>query len=96
MMGIALWQVWRAPQRNKGALILFAVQLTLNVLWSILFFGLKSPGFALVDIVLLVATIAATARSFYRVRRLAGLLLVPYLLWTSFATLLNGAIWSMN
>ena len=96
MMAVALWQVWRSSKPKGLALKLFAAQLFLNVLWSILFFGLKSPGLALVDIVLLVLCIAATSRAFYRVRPVAGLLLLPYLLWTSFATVLNGAIWSLN
>jgi tryptophan-rich sensory protein len=74
----------------------FAVQLALNGLWSLLFFGMQSPGWAFVEILLLWAAIATTLVAFWRVELLAGALLVPYLLWVSFAVLLNGSIWMLN
>lgn len=75
---------------------LFALQLLLNAAWSWLFFGLHSPGAALVDVVLLWAAIVATMVAFWRCSTLAGILLIPYLLWVSFATVLNFAIWRLN
>jgi uncharacterized protein YbjT (DUF2867 family)/tryptophan-rich sensory protein len=98
LMAIAAWLVWRRTGWSAGrtALGLFALQLVLNVAWSGLFFTLRSPGFALVDIVLLWAAIAATLWSFGRVSTLAASLFVPYLLWVSYATALNWAIWKMN
>ncbi len=75
---------------------LYKTQLALNVLWSALFFGRRSPLAALVEIVVLWVAIALTIAAFARVSKPAALLLVPYLLWTSFAALLNGAIWKLN
>lgn len=97
MMGAASWLVWREraarrPEANR-ALSIYAVQLMLNVLWSVLFFGLRRPGLALVEIALLWLAILATLLAFRRVRALAAGLLVPYLLWTSFAAALNAGIW---
>jgi translocator protein len=95
MMGVAAWLVWKA--RDSGvALGIFAVQLALNMMWSLLFFGLKSPGAGLVCIVLLWAAIAATIVAFRRKSGVAALLLLPYLAWVSFATALNTAIVTLN
>ncbi len=98
MMAVAAWLVWRRTGRSTGrtALGLFAAQLALNAVWSPLFFSLHSPGIALVDILLLWAAIAATLWSFSRISALAASLLVPYLMWVSYATALNCAIWRMN
>ena len=98
MMGTAAWLVWRKLGWSRGAapLGIFAVQLALNAAWSPLFFGMRSPAAALVDIVLLWAALAATIVAFRRAVPLAGALLVPYLLWVSFATALNFAIWRLN
>ncbi|MDI3540154.1 MAG: translocator protein [Methanolobus sp.] len=74
----------------------FGVQLFLNFLWSVLFFGLRSPLLGLVDIVFLWLAIVATIWLFYRISRTAGLLLLPYLVWVSFASLLNYYIWLLN
>ena len=97
-MAIAAWLVWR--KRGIGAaklpLALFAIQLTLNSLWSVLFFGFQQPGMALIDILLLWCAILATLIAFWRHSTLAGLLLVPYLAWVSFAVALNWAIWRLN
>lgn len=98
LMAVAAWRVWRHlehPQR-RVALTLFFVQLALNALWSVLFFGLRSPGLALVEVVLLLGTIAATGLKFWRIDRVAGLLWLPYVAWVSFATLLNATIWWLN
>jgi tryptophan-rich sensory protein len=78
------------------ALALWGAQLALNGAWSWLFFGLHKPGLALAEILVLWIAIAVTIAVFLSVRRVAGLLLVPYLAWVSFAALLNGAIWQLN
>jgi tryptophan-rich sensory protein len=80
----------------RRALALFGVQLMLNVLWSLLFFGLKSPGLALIDIGLMLVAIIATMRAFHPIDRWSADLLIPYLLWVSFATVLNASIWVLN
>lgn len=94
---VAAWRVWRAagPQA-RGALTLFGAQLALNLGWSVLFFGLRSPDAALVEIGVLLLVIAATLAAFARHDRLAAGLLVPYLAWVAFATALNAAIVALN
>jgi tryptophan-rich sensory protein len=98
LMAVAAGLVWSQAgwKRASGAMILFFSQLILNAAWSPLFFGLKSPGLALVDIVLLECAILATMISFFRLRPLSGWLLVPYLAWVTFATYLNFMIWRLN
>jgi tryptophan-rich sensory protein len=98
LMGLAAWLVWRVGgfRAARAALTLFLVQLALNALWSWLFFGWQRGGLALADILVLWALIAATLIAFWRVRPLAGALLVPYLLWVSFATALNYSVWQLN
>jgi tryptophan-rich sensory protein len=99
LMGVALFLVWRGRAtdgRVRGALGVFALQLALNVIWSLLFFRLRSPGSALVEILALWAAILLTVLAFGRVSRTAALLLVPYLLWVSFAAVLNLSIWRLN
>lgn len=99
VMAAALWLVWRSRDdvaMRRTALRLFWVQFALNLLWSPLFFGLHSPGMAFVDICLLWTAVLATALAFGKVRPLAGYLMVPYVLWVSFALVLNGTIWLMN
>jgi len=98
MMGVAAWLVWRgaASGRARLPLLLFALQLLLNACWSLLFFGLRSPGLALIEIVLLWLAIAATLWAFARVRAWAALLLAPYLAWVTFAAALNLEIWRLN
>ena len=95
-MAVAAWLVWRRSGRYDAALLLFTVQLGLNLLWSALFFGLQSPGAALVEIAILWLAIAATVVAFWRRSRLAAALMVPYLLWVSYAAALNAAIWRLN
>lgn len=98
LMGVAAWLVWRVGgfRSARVALVLFLVQLALNALWSWLFFGWHLGGPAFADIVLLWALIVATMVSFWRVKPLAGALLVPYLLWVSFACALNYSVWQLN
>lgn len=101
LMGIAfalVWEEWK-PKGNplaKVAMIWFGVQFVLNVLWSFSFFGLQNPLLGLINIVILVVLILITIWRFYGVKPLAAWLLVPYLLWTSFATILNATILSLN
>lgn len=99
LMGIAAYLVWREglkQKRVKIALGIFLGQLVLNTLWSIFFFGLQDPGAALIEIVVLWLAIALTMVMFYRVTKLAAWLLLPYLLWVSFASYLNFMIWVLN
>ncbi len=99
LMGVSLFLTWRRRSleaRAAPALRIFTLQLLLNALWSMLFFGLKSPRFAFMDIVILWAAIILTIRAMYRVSRVGALLLLPYLVWVSFAGLLNLAIWRLN
>jgi translocator protein len=97
-MAIAAWLVWReGGWRMQGrALGLFVLQWALNALWTPLFFGLHRPELALIDIVALWLAILATLIAFWRLRRVAGILLLPYLAWVTFAAALNFTIWRMN
>jgi translocator protein len=95
LMAIAAWLVWRRGNA-RTPLMLFALQLVLNSIWSLLFFGLHRVDLALLDIVLLLGTIVATAVAFRPRSAVAALLLAPYLAWVSFATVLNFAIWRLN
>ncbi|MDZ7721014.1 MAG: TspO/MBR family protein [Balneolaceae bacterium] len=98
LMGIAAWLVWKkfGFQYAKSALTAFLIQLILNGLWSQLFFGLKVPGWAFGEIFLLLAAILITTYLFSNKVKLAAWLMVPYLLWVGFATVLNGTIWWIN
>lgn len=94
LMAVAAWLVARTGLDERAvqvALALYGVQLALNLAWSLLFFGARAPGWALADIVALVALVAATTIAFWRIDATAGWLLVPYLAWIVFATTLN--IW---
>lgn len=98
-MGVAAFLVWRRGLAVDGvrlALAIFLVQLLLNGLWSILFFGLRSPGWALVEIAALWIAIVGTIWSFWRVDPVAGALLLPYWAWVTFAAVLNGSLWWLN
>jgi len=98
MMAVAAWLVWREGgwRGQRGPLTLYLVQLALNALWTPLFFGLRNPGLALLEIILLGVAIVLTGRAFRPVNRLASWLLVPYLVWVVFAAALNFAIWRLN
>ncbi|WP_048129801.1 MULTISPECIES: TspO/MBR family protein [unclassified Methanosarcina] len=98
-MGISLYFVWEKGLQQKEVkvgLFLFGLQLGLNILWSFLFFGLQSPYYAFLEIVLLWLSILLTAIQFWKISKTASYLLIPYLLWVSFATLLNYQIWVLN
>ncbi len=98
LMSVAAWRVWRLGgwRRRRGDLTLYFIQLGLNVIWSVLFFGLRAPGWALVEIMVLLAAITWTTIRFARRDRWAGVLMAPYVLWVAFAVVLNGAIWRLN
>lgn len=96
LMGIAAWLVWRAPGEKSLALGLFWAQLGANALWSWLFFYWRQGALAAVEVLILLALIAATMAAFWRASRLAALLLVPYFLWVSFASLLTWTVWRGN
>ena len=100
MMGVAAGLVWDRIEYEKeivkNALIIFTIQLTLNALWSYLFFGLHNPMVAGIEIILLWLMIFETYTQFVKINKIAGYLLLPYLAWVSFATVLNGSIWWLN
>jgi len=98
LMGISLFLVWRRSDHPpfKPALIFFFVQLILNILWSVAFFALRSPFLGLIDIVLLWIAILLTILNFFKVSKWAGALLLPYLIWVSFAAVLNYFLWALN
>jgi tryptophan-rich sensory protein len=102
MMGIAAGLVWNRLELSndkelvKKSLLFFAVQLGLNALWSVLFFGLRNPMLALIEIVLLWLMIYETYIKFGKIDKIAGYLFLPYLAWVSFATVLNASIWWLN
>ena len=98
MMGVSAWLIWKESQFKKANLELgwFAFHLVLNVLWSVIFFGLQSPGWAAIEIVLLWISIAVSILLFFRRSKLAAIMLVPYLAWVTFAMFLNYSIWYLN
>jgi tryptophan-rich sensory protein len=96
LMAVAAWLVWRSPGPRGMALGLFGVQLVANALWSWLFFAWHRGALAAVEILVLLALIVATVAAFWRASPLAGLLLVPYLLWVSFASVLMWTVWRGN
>lgn len=100
MMGIAAGLVWNRIDYEKEAvskaLLFFVIQLVLNAAWSLIFFGLKNPLLALIEIVLLWLMIYETYIKFIKIDKIAGYLFIPYLLWVSFAAVLNASIWWLN
>ncbi|HEX7632222.1 MAG TPA: TspO/MBR family protein [Lacunisphaera sp.] len=98
LMAIAAWLVWREGSQRpvRGPLALFVVQLVLNGLWSWLFFAWREGRWAFIEIIVLWCLILATVVAFWRVRNLAGALLLPYLAWVSFATALAYQTWQLN
>jgi tryptophan-rich sensory protein len=97
-MSVAAWRVWRRSEGSaaRTELTLYAAQITLNLFWSIVFFGLRNPALGLIDIVLLWSLLLTMQIRFFRADRIAALLWLPYLLWVSFATALNASIWWLN
>lgn len=98
LMGIAAWLVWKKVGLRAGAmpLILFGIQLLLNLSWNVVFFSMQSPGAALIEIIVLWLAILATLIAFWRVTPVAGWLFVPYLAWVTYAAALNFEIWRLN
>jgi translocator protein len=99
LMGISLYLVWNKGLQDKKvkiSMFTFGIQLLLNVLWSFLFFGLHSPFYAFLEIIVLWIAIMLTIVNFSRVSRTAGFLLLPYICWVSFAAILNFSIWRLN
>jgi translocator protein len=97
LMAIAAWIVWQYGGRLlQRSFVLYAIQLILNVGWSALFFGIRSPGLALLGIILLWIAILATLLEFQKVSQLAGFLMLPYLIWVTFAGFLNALVWRLN
>jgi translocator protein len=98
LIAISLWRV--LPMRKEAwavqAIGLWAAQWCLNMAWSVIFFGLQRPGLALIEIIVLLSVILAYIIKTYRHQRAAAYLFVPYFLWVSFATVLNGTIWYLN
>lgn len=98
MMAVAAWLIWQSAGWKAAALpmTLFGIQLALNVGWSWIFFGMHAPGWAFAEIIILWLAIAATTATFFKRSPIAGWLMVPYLSWVSFASVLNFTIWQMN
>ncbi|WP_100516860.1 TspO/MBR family protein [Mycobacteroides abscessus] len=97
LMGVAAWLVWRTrPPVPASALTAYGIQLVLNALWTPLFFGLGWPGAALAEIVVLWIALVVTIALFWVRSRVAAVLLLPYLVWTTFAACLNFAVWQLN
>src|SRR5512140_2375897 len=97
LMAVAAWLVWReGGKRTRIPLALFVIQLAANALWSWLFFGWHRGALAFAEVLVLLLLIAATLAAFWRVRALAGILLVPYLAWVAFASALTWSVWLAN
>jgi translocator protein len=99
MMGVALYLIWQKRTEVPGADLaigVFMIQLLLNVAWSFFFFGLRSPLFGFIEIVFLWISIAATVVLFWKISTAPGALLVPYLIWVTFASVLTYSIWQLN
>jgi translocator protein len=99
LMTIAAWNVWRTGDGWSGAssaITIYLIQLALNAAWSTIFFGLRSPGLALLEIILLWAAILVSTILFWRISTFSGALLIPYLAWITYAIYLNAGIWRLN
>lgn len=98
LMAYAAWEVWRRSggATRRRAMALYAAQLVLNLAWSLIFFGARRPDLALAEVAALFVAVVLTAVAFWRIHRPAGLVMVPYALWVSFAALLNFEVWRLN
>lgn len=99
LMGVASWLIWRAGWSEPGvvlSLVVYGIQLTLNFAWSFVFFRFRQPGWALLDMGLLWARVLATCLQCSDLNGVAGVLLVPYLLWVTYAATLNAGVWWLN
>ncbi|RYY65496.1 MAG: tryptophan-rich sensory protein [Chitinophagaceae bacterium] len=97
LMGIAAALIWHSnDERKKAALTLFVLQFIFNLAWSFIFFNQHAIGWAFAEILVMWVFILATIISFYKIKPIAAYLMIPYLLWVTFASCLNGAIWMLN
>ncbi|MFH1187402.1 MAG: TspO/MBR family protein [bacterium] len=99
LMGISVYLVWQEVEKNKkskNAITLFWIHLIFNASWSVIFFGLKNPALAFANIIIILVFIIILMIKFWKINKYSVYLLIPYLLWVSFATLLNYSIWRMN
>jgi translocator protein len=96
MMGVSAWLVWRSSGPRRAAIALFGLQLAANALWSWLFFAWHRGALAAAEVVVLLALIVFTVAAFWRRSRVAGALLLPYLAWVAFASVLTWAVWQRN
>lgn len=99
LMAVAAWNVWRVGGGWDGAslaITIFLIQLALNAAWSVIFFGVRWPGWALMEITLLWVVLLATMILFWRISILSGAVVVPYLAWVTYAAYLNAGIWRLN
>jgi len=98
LMGLAAFLIWKKKSVKgvKTALYFYAIQLGLNALWSYLFFGLRNPGLAFAEIIVLWILIIITGLKFDKIDKKAGYLFIPYILWVAFASILNFAVWQIN
>ncbi len=99
LMGISIYLIWQSLEKNKinkNIFYLFYIHLFFNATWSIIFFGLQNPGLAFINIIILLIFIITLIFKFYKISKLASYLLIPYLFWVSFASLLNCFIWYLN
>lgn len=96
LMGISLYIILESKTKSKYPIYIFGTQLILNTFWSIIFFGLKSPLFAFIEIIILWFTILLTIISFNKISKKASYLLIPYILWVTFAAILNFSIYYLN
>lgn len=98
LMGVGLYMIWESEKSDlrRRALIVFFVQLAFNFAWSFIFFEFRLIGVAFIEILLVWISVAAMIYTFYPVNKKAALLQIPYILWVTFASLLNGAVWALN
>lgn len=98
LMGVSLYLIWKSPtgKQRTNALIIFGVQMFLNFAWSFMFFYFRQIGLALIDIIALWLMIVYMIVNFYKINKVAANIQIPYLLWVSFATILNASIWMLN
>jgi len=99
LITLSVWLIYRSITSKKerfAAFSLFFIQLIVNGLWTVFFFGYQNPGGALIDVLVLIPLVFITMFYFYLIRPLAGILFLPYFLWLLFAAALNGAIWHLN
>jgi len=98
LMGISVYLIWKKGinKKTKYALDIFALQLVLNLCWTLIFFGLHSPLFAFVEIIILWVVILIVIIKFYKISRISAYLLIPYILWVTFASILNYSIYYLN